>query len=166
MNMLYRPTNSNGYLAPRRVDLFSEISKELDHAMNNIFGHDFFAGLSKKGRGYPLMDAIRNESNLILRYTVPGVKLDDLTVELSEDEQGRLLTVSGFLHEDYIGKTEDYQIRELSGQEFRRVVRLPSDLENKDPVTTLKDGILTLTFVLAATEQPQSKVKRLKIKEG
>jgi HSP20 family molecular chaperone IbpA len=166
MNMLYRPTNSNGYLAPRRVDLFSEISKELDHAMNNIFGHDFFAGLSKKGRGYPLMDAIRNESNLILRYTVPGVKLDDLTVELSEDEQGRLLTVSGFLHEDYIGKTEDYQIRELSGQEFRRVVRLPSDLENKDPITTLKDGILTLTFALAATEQSQSKVKRLKIKEG
>jgi len=41
MNMLYRPTNANGYLAPRRVDLFSEISKELDHAMNNIFGHDF-----------------------------------------------------------------------------------------------------------------------------
>jgi hypothetical protein len=30
----------NGYLAPRRVDLFSEISKELDHAMNNIFGQD------------------------------------------------------------------------------------------------------------------------------
>ena len=75
------------------------------------------------------MDAVRTDKELILRYTVPGVRLDDLTVELSEDEQGRLLTVSGFLHEDYIGKTEDYQIRELSGQEFRRVVRLPSDLE-------------------------------------
>ena len=37
----------NGYLAPRRVDLFSEISKELDHAMNNIFGHDFFAMIKK-----------------------------------------------------------------------------------------------------------------------
>lgn len=166
MNMLYRPANSNGYLAPRRVDLFSEISKELDHAMNNIFGHDFFAGLSKKGRGYPLMDAIRTEKDLTLRYTVPGVKSEDLTVEITEDDLGRLLTVGGLLHEDYIGKNEDYQIRELSGQEFRRIVRLPSDLNEKDPTTTLKDGILTLTFGLAKTEQPQTKVKRLKVNEG
>jgi len=157
----------NGYLAPRRVDLFSEISKELDQAMNNIFGHDFFAGLSKKGRGYPLMDAIRTDSHLILQYTVPGVKLDDLSVELSEDDQGRLLTVGGFLHENYMAKNEQYQIKELSSQEFRRVIRLPSDLTEKDPVSSLKDGILTLSFELAknnATEN--SKVKKLKITEG
>lgn len=157
----------NGYLAPRRVDLFSEVSKELDHAMNSIFGHDFFAGLSKKGRGYPLMDAIRTETNLILRYAVPGVKLDDLTLELSEDDQGRLLTVGGFLHEDYMSKSEQYQIRELSGQEFRRVVRLPSDLSDKDPVSTLKDGILTLSFESAKnTQQENNKTKKLKITEG
>jgi HSP20 family molecular chaperone IbpA len=162
MNTLYR---SNGYLAPRRVDLFSEISKELDHAMNNIFGHDFFAGLSKKGKGYPLMDAVRTDKELILRYAVPGVKLDDLIVELSEDEQGRLLTIGGFLHEDYMAKNEQYQIRELSSQEFRRVVRLPSDLDDKDPVTILKDGILTLTFTLSSVAQPETKVKRLKINE-
>lgn len=157
----------NGYLAPRRVDLFSEISKELDQAMNNIFGHDFFAGLSKKGRGYPLMDAIRTDSNLILQYTVPGVKLDDLIVELSEDEHGKLLTVGGFLHEDYMAKSEQYQIKELSGQEFRRIIRLPSDLSDKDPVSTLKDGILTLNFELAKTALTENhKVKRLKINDG
>lgn len=163
MNMTIR----NGYLAPRRVDLFSEISKELDQAMNNIFGHDFFAGLSKKGRGYPLMDAIRTDNSLVLQYTVPGVKLDDLIVELSEDEHGKLLTVGGFLHEDYIAKSEQYQIKELSGQEFRRIIRLPSDLSDKDPVSTLKDGILTLHFELAKTATKENhKVKKLKINEG
>jgi len=156
--------NGNGYLAPRRVDLFSEISKELDHAMNNIFGHDFFAGLSKKGKGYPLMDAIRTEKNLVLQYTVPGVKSDDLNVEITDDDQGKLLTISGFLHEDYIGKEQEYQIRELSSQEFRRVVRLPSDLTNKDPTVNLKDGILTLTFeLLHDTKQNSTKTKKLKI---
>lgn len=157
----------NGYLAPRRVDLFSEISKELDQAMNNIFGHDFFAGLSKKGRGYPLMDAIRTETRLILQYTVPGVKLDDLTVELSEDDQGKLLTVGGFLHENYIAKNEQYQIKELSSQEFRRVIRLPSDLSDKDPISSLKDGILTLSFELAKNiQQENNKVKKLRVTEG
>jgi HSP20 family molecular chaperone IbpA len=156
----------NGYLAPRRVDLFSEVSKELDQAMNNIFGHDFFAGLSKKGRGYPLMDAIRTDTHLILQYTVPGVKLDDLLVELSEDDQGKLLTVGGFLHESYMAKNEQYQIKELSGQEFRRIIRLPSDLSDKDPVSSLKDGILTISFqLLNKTEKPDNKTKKLKITE-
>lgn len=153
----------NGYLAPRRVDLFSEISKELDHAMNNIFGHDFFAGLSKKGRGYPLMDAMRTEKNLILQYAVPGVEKDDLVVEINDDDSGRLLTVSGFLHENYIGKEDHYQIRELSSQEFRRVIRLPSDLSEKEPLVNLKDGILTVTFELASQPQNNSKTKKLKI---
>lgn len=157
----------NGYLAPRRVDLFSEISKELDQAMNNIFGHDFFAGLSKRGRGYPLMDAIRTDNHLILQYTVPGVKLDDLIVELSEDEHGKLLTVGGFLHEDYMAKSEQYQIKELSSQEFRRIIRLPSDLSEKDPVSTLKDGILTLSFELTKNATAENhKVKKLKVSEG
>jgi len=153
----------NGFLAPRRVDLFSEISKELDHAMNNIFGHDFFAGLSKKGRGYPLMDAIRTDKNLILQYAVPGVEKDDLTVEISEDEGGRLLSVGGFLHENYIGKEDQYQIRELSGQEFRRVIRLPSDLSNKEPTVNLKDGILTVSFELSSQIVNDPKTKKLKI---
>lgn len=157
----------NGYLAPRRVDLFSEISKELDQAMNNIFGHDFFTGLSKKGRGYPIMDAIRTDNNLILQYAVPGVKLDDLIVELSEDEHGKLLTVGGFLHEDYMAKSEQYQIKELSSQEFRRIIRLPSDLSEKDPVSTLKDGILTLSFELTKNAAVENhKVKKLKVSEG
>lgn len=154
----------NGYLAPRRVDLFSEVSKELDQAMNNIFGHDFFAGLSKKGRGYPLMDAIRTENNLVLQYTVPGVKLDDLTVELTEDSEGKLLTVGGFLHESYMAKNEQYQIKELSSQEFRRVIRLPSDLSEKEPIANLKDGILTLTFeLIKLTQETNNKTKKLKI---
>jgi len=157
----------NGYLAPRRVDLFSEVSKELDQAMNNIFGHEFFTGLSKKGRGYPLMDAIRTENKLILQYTVPGVKLDDLIVELSEDSEGRLLTVGGFLHEDYLAKNEQYQIKELSSQEFRRVIRLPSDLSEKEPLANLKDGILTLTFdLIKSTTETNTKTKKLKITEG
>lgn len=158
----------NGHLAPRRVDLFSEVSRELDHAMNNIFGHDFFSGLSKKGRGYPLMDAVRTDKNLILQYAVPGVNKNDLSVEISEDDQGRLLTVSGFLHEDYcfMGKENQFQIKELSSQEFRRVVRLPSDLDEKDPVTTLKDGILSLSFNLAKSTQSQTKTKKLNINGG
>lgn len=157
----------NGYLAPRRVDLFSEVSKELDHAMNNIFGHDFFTGISKKGKGYPLMDAVRTSDELVLQYTVPGVNIDDLNVEITEDAEGSLLTVSGFLHEDYLHKDEYYQIKELSSQDFRRVIRLPKDIVAKDPDTKLKDGILTIKFkCIKSSNATNNKITKVNIKQG
>lgn len=162
MNIALRPVN-NGHLSPRRVDLFSEISREMDQAMNNIFGHDFFSGLSKKGKGYPLLDAIRTNDSLILQYTVPGVHKDDLDIEISEENGSTLLTISGKLGHDYIYENDEYNIKELSSQEFRRVIRLPEDISETDPAISLKDGILTLNFGLKTTSVINNKIKKLKI---
>lgn len=149
------------YLAPRRIDLFSEFGQDLDKVFNEVFGAPFLNG--RKSKGYPLMDAIRTEDSLVLQYTVPGVKLEDLSVEVSKDEQGKLLTVSGRLSNDYAHKDVDYQIRELSSQEFRRVIRLPEDLLEDEPEATLKDGVLRLVFRTNLIE-PEPSVKKLKIK--
>ena len=158
MNLIAR---SNG-LVPRRVDLFSEVSCELDHMFNEVFATPYFAG--KKGRGYPLMDAIRGKDTLTLQYTVPGVKPEDLEVEISNDEQGRLLTVSGRLSDDYTHDDGEYHIRELSSKEFRRVIRLPDDLTEDDPETVLKDGLLRVLFRTANFVDEQPQTKRLNIR--
>lgn len=159
MHMIY--PRDNKYLAPRRIDLFSEFGQDLDKVFNEVFGKPFLNG--RKSKGYPLMDAIRTEDNLVLQYTVPGVKLEDLNVEVSSDEQGRLLTVSGRLSSDYAHQEKDYQIRELSSQEFRRVIRLPEDVLNEEPEAILKDGVLKLIFKTDLVE-PEPAVKKLKIK--
>lgn len=153
----------NKYLAPRRIDFFNEISKELDHAMNNIFSGDFFEGVSKKGRGYPLLDAIRTEDKLIIQYTVPGVKLEDLSVEITEDENGNFLTVSGYLSETYVAKDSDYQIRELSSQNFKRSIRLPEDIDVKNNMSKLKNGILVVEFACKASQPISHKTQKIKI---
>lgn len=151
----------NGYLAPRRIDLFSEFGQDLDKVFNEVFGAPLLNG--RKSKGYPLLDAVRDETSLTLQYTVPGVKLDDLNVEVSNDDQGKLLTVSGRLSSDYAYKEKEYQIRELSSQEFRRVIRLPEDVLDEEPEATLKDGILRLVFKTNLVEAKPS-VKKLKIK--
>lgn len=149
------------YLAPRRVDLFSEFGQDLDKVFNEVFGAPFLYG--RKSKGYPIMDAVRTEDALVLQYTVPGVKLDDLSVEVSKDEQGRLLSVSGRLSNDYTHQDKNYQIRELSSQEFRRIIRLPEDVLDEEPEAVLKDGILKLTFKTNSIE-PEPSVTKLKIK--
>lgn len=58
---------------------------------------------------------------------------------------------------------KDYQIRELSSQEFRRVIRLPEDVDTKDPTSNLKDGILTLTFSLMQQPQESNYTRKIKI---
>lgn len=149
-------------LAPRRVDFFSEVSRELDQIFNEVFAAPYFTG--KKGKGYPLMDAVRGKDTLTLQYTVPGVKAEDLDVEISRDDQGRLLTVTGRLSGDYTHDEGDYHIRELSGKEFRRVIRLPEDLADEDPETALKDGILKVSFKTVAVVEDAPQVKKLNIR--
>jgi HSP20 family molecular chaperone IbpA len=156
LNNKYNP------LAPKRIDLFNEISKEIDGAFNEIFGSNFFTGLNKH-KGYPLMDAIRTGDKLILQYTVPGVSKNNVKAEITEDESGRLLTVSGILNDLYVYDENSYQIRELSKQEFRRVIRLPEDVIEEDPVVIMENGILTLTFKLKKLEENKPKTKKLNI---
>jgi len=161
MNMILHTRNP---MAPRRVDLFSELSKEFDRVSNEVFGAPFFKGVNKH-KGYPLVDAIRDKEGLTLQYTVPGVKRDDLNVEIIDDPDGYLLIVSGKLSDDYVYSGEHYQIKELSKQEFRRIVRLPDDVDTEtEPVVALRDGILMVDFILKKVEdEPKPKTRKLQI---
>lgn len=163
MNMIGFNKNKN-YL-PRRVDLFSEVGRDLDQVFNEIFGTPFYYKNGKKRGGHPLLDAVRSKNKLIFQYAVPGVKLDDLNIEISKDEQGSLLSVYGKLSSNYTHKENDYQIRELSSQEFRRVIRLPEDVVEDDPEANLRDGILTLVFNTKSNEDVvENSVKKISIK--
>lgn len=150
-------------LAPRRIDLFSEVGRDLDQVFNEVFGAPYLNG--KKSKGYPLLDVVRSEGNLTFQYAVPGVKLEDLNIEISEDqEKAKILSVSGKLSSDYAYKDDFYHIRELSSQEFRRCIRLPEDVLSEDPIATLKDGVLRLVFKTQSNVEPEPSVKKIQIK--
>lgn len=150
-------------LVPRRIDFFSEFNKDLDHVFNEVFGTPYNR---KKSKGYPLIDAIRVEDKLVFHCTVPGVKLGDLSVEVGKDEHGKLLIISGRLSSEYVSSEQSYQIRELSSQEFRRVVGLPEDIIDEEPQAVLKDGVLKLTFNTKKQKELDTSTKKIKIKEA
>lgn len=160
MNMLIR---NNGTLSPRRIDLFSELNREFNRVSNEVFGAPFFKGLNKH-KGYPLVDAIKENDSLILQYTVPGVKKENLNIEILDDELGHLLIVSGKLSNNYIFEEDSYHIREMSSQDFRRIVRLPDDVDEQQERTELQDGILTITFKLKSKEIDKPRTRKISIK--
>ena len=155
------------YLVPKRVDLLGEFRKDFDQVFNEMFGKDILnLNGSKKSKGFPLLDVIRSDEKLIFQYAVPGVKLEDLDVEITEDELGKILSVAGKLCSSYVSdESKDsslYQIRELSSQEFRRALRIPEDVTEEEPEASLKDGILRLVFKTKQQEEV-NKVEKKKI---
>ena len=86
-------------------------------------------------------------------------------MEIIDDIEGSLLVVSGKLSNDYVYGDEQYKIKELSRQEFRRIVRLPDDVDTETkPHVSLSDGILLIDFALKqVADKPKHKSRKLEI---
>jgi HSP20 family protein len=115
-----------------------------------------YSGLQslKTKRGYPKVDVYRQDDDLVFEAAVPGMKKEDLSIELEEN----ILTIRGESQAKLVELSEEDKdkkvlhapyIKELKRSSFVRRFTLPVylDVGNMDKVdATLEDGILYLTF--------------------
>lgn len=91
---------------------------------------------------------IREEDeSFIFSALVPGLKADDLNIEVLED----VVTIEGEFHHDGM----EYLVRELPAGKFRRSLRLPAELDAGQAEARIKDGILTLRVPKAESARPK-----------
>ena len=92
---------------------------------------------------------IRDESEaFILTALLPGLKADDLSIQVLED----LVRIEGKFPED----ENEYLLQELPGGSFRRELRLPSTLEADKIEAKIADGVLTLRLPKAESARPKT----------
>ncbi|TYC05769.1 MAG: Hsp20/alpha crystallin family protein [Kosmotoga sp.] len=88
----------------------------------------------------PLMDIIDTGENIEIFAELPGVKLDDFNVLLYEE----YLIIEG----SKIASKPDCKVTffrmERTFTPFRRIVRLPHEVDESDISAKLKDGVLTI----------------------
>ena len=95
---------------------------------------------------------IREEDEaFILTALVPGLKAEDLTINILED----VVTVEGALKQD----ENEYLMRELPIGSFRRSLRLPVPVNADKAEAKITDGVLTLRLPKAESARP----KKIKI---
>ena len=95
---------------------------------------------------------IRDEDDsFVLTSLVPGLKADDLSIQVLED----VLQIEGKFPED----ENEYLLRELPGGSFRRELRLPAEIDSEKVEAKIADGILTLRLPKAESSKP----KKIKI---
>ena len=94
------------------------------------------------------VDVREEDDAYILNALVPGLKADDLNVQVLED----VVTISGEFKDD----ESEYLMRELPYGSFSRTLRLPVTLDAGKTEAKITDGVLTLRLAKAESARPKT----------
>ena len=104
----------------------------------------------------PRIDVVKKEGEIVLRADLPGVKPEEITVEVEDG----VLTVSGEHEEKSEEKQERYLRRERRYGSFSRSMALPEGVNADDIEANTVDGVLELKIPLPKPgEKPKHTVK-------
>jgi HSP20 family protein len=92
-----------------------------------------------------------DEDAFVLSALVPGLKADDLNIQILED----VVRIEG----EFQTNEEDYLLRELPNGSFRRTLRMPTEIDADKVEAKITDGVLTLRLPKAESALP----KKIKI---
>jgi len=117
-----------------RFDPFSLLSE-----MDRFFEHGFTAAPTTWA---PRIDAFDQETELVIRVEIPGVKPDEVDITVED----RTLTISGKRQFEETTKQAGYHRREIFSGEFKRTLVLPEGLNAEEITAKAEDGILKVTI--------------------
>jgi HSP20 family protein len=104
-----------------------------------------FEGLGDGERRWTLaIDVHREGDNLVLKADVPGIKPEEVKIEVEDD----VLTVSGEHEERKEEKEKDYVRRERRYGSFHRSIALPAGVDPNQINANTRDGVLEVTIPL------------------
>src|SRR5450756_2355516 len=92
----------------------------------------------------PAIDVVRENGNLVVRADIPGIKPEEVKIEVEDD----ILTVSGEHEEHKEEKDKNYVRRERRYGSFSRSMALPPGVDASMIEAKTHDGILEVTVPL------------------
>lgn len=92
---------------------------------------------------------IRDEGEAyLLSALVPGLKAEDLNIEVLEDT----ISIEG----EYRREESEFLLNELPSGSFRRALRLPASLDAEKAEARIEDGVLTLRLPKSESSRPKT----------
>jgi len=130
-----------------RWEPFAELG-ELRSQLDRMFG-DLVDGRERSWT--PAVDIVRDNGNLVIRADVPGIKPEDVKIEVEDD----ILTVSGEHEETKEDKDKHFLRRERRYGSFSRSMALPAGVEAKKIKAKTHDGVVEVTIPLPKEPEKQ-----------
>ena len=119
----------------RQMDQFLSEMTTLDRRNSDIFR-------SSKTGWVPAVELHDQGSELVLKVEIPGVKSEDLDIEVTQDT----VSLAGEHHNKQSMESNGNIRSEFHYGKFKRIVTLPSKVQHQQVKADLKDGILTLSL--------------------
>lgn len=135
---------SNPFSAMRRM------SDEMDRA----FGHFLGQGGAETMAGFPAIEVAEHDGNLCVHADVPGLKPDDVKVEVTEDS----LIIRGERKSEHEHRGQNTYRSERRYGEFYRQIPLPQGAKTEQAKANFNNGVLEVTVPV-----PQEATKRREI---
>lgn len=124
---------------------------EMNRLFDGFFGRANAApGAGATRRWVPAMDLVETDDSLVLRADLPGVKRDEIEIEVKDG----VLTVSGQRRAEHEDKREGYHRVERSFGRFSRSLGLPKGVSADSVGATFEDGVLEVTMPKPVEVQP------------
>ena len=127
-----------------RPDPFAELGE-----LRSRFDRMFDEWLDGRERAWtPAIDVVRDDGHLVVRADLPGIKPEEVKIEVEDD----ILTISG----EHEGRTEendkDFVRRERRYGSFSRSMVLPAGVDAKKITASTHDGVVEVTIPLPKKE--------------
>lgn len=137
--------------------LFQRLSRELDEMFNNF-------GIAKFTEPVPTawtpdVEMFTKNNELIVRADIPGLKKEDITIEVTEDA----LVLKGERKFEKEEKKEGFYRAERTYGSFYRSLPLPEGVKIDLAKAVVHDGVLEITVPMTKVE---AKTKKLEITEA
>jgi len=106
----------------------------------------------------PAIDVYEEDGTVVVKAEMPGMKREDLTVEIAGD----VLTISGKRVREEKVDRKDYHRLERSEGAFRRSVHLPAEVQLEQVTAQMKDGVLEIRA--PKTEEAKARARTIEVK--
>ena len=128
----------------REVD---SLQSEVNRVFDAFFGN---GNASRTRRWVPAMDLVETEEHLVLRADLPGLKRDDVQIEIKDNA----LSVSGERRGEQEEKAEGYYRVERSFGAFSRSLTLPEGVDPDAVEAEFTEGVLEIRIPKPAERKP------------
>ena len=145
---------------------FDSIHQELDNFLRDtFFAHSFGHPLKiiKNSVLRPAVEVIQNKENYKVKVQLPGIKKDNIEVELDND----FMTITAETHEEKEEQENDkhYYTSEFRYGKYQRTISFDQPIKCEDADAQYQDGILTITIPKQKIETKQPKKLTIHSKE-
>ena len=139
---------------------FDRATRAIGSSRSGSSSHGLFGSHAREGLWFPRVEAFQKGDVFIVRADLPGLKREDLEVDLTDDA----VTIRGERRDEHQEQREGYWRSEREYGQFHRTIPLPEGVIAESAKATFRDGVLEISMQAAPPEANRG--RRLEIKDG